>query len=72
MINFQKFNRYGSWGTCFIYGTWFALKALAAANKTYNNSGTIRKGVEFLLTIQGADGDWGEGYLSCPTKVTFN
>ncbi|KAK2632375.1 hypothetical protein EUGRSUZ_L01637 [Eucalyptus grandis] len=26
---------YGSWGVCFIYGSWFALGGLAAAGKTY-------------------------------------
>ncbi|KAI9156948.1 hypothetical protein LWI28_014541 [Acer negundo] len=40
---------YGSWRVCFIYGTWFALRGLEAAGKTYNNSPTVHKGVEFLL-----------------------
>ena len=67
----QTLNRYGNWGICFIYGTWFALGALAATKKTYNNSATIRRGVEFLLRTQGLDGGWGESYLSCPEKVTL-
>ncbi|XP_062076402.1 germanicol synthase-like isoform X2 [Humulus lupulus] len=60
---------YGNWGICFIYATWFALGALAAASKTYNNSPTMRKGVEFLLETQTVEGGWGESYLSCPKKV---
>ncbi|KAK6911168.1 Squalene cyclase, N-terminal [Dillenia turbinata] len=59
---------YGKWGICFTYGTWFALGALAAAGKTYYNSPNVRKGVEFLLTIQHENGGWGESYLSCPNK----
>ncbi|PON64810.1 Squalene cyclase, C-terminal [Trema orientale] len=59
---------YGNWGICFIYATWFALGALAAADKNYGNSETVRKGVEFLLRTQGVSGGWGESYLSCPKK----
>ncbi|KAL5574126.1 hypothetical protein UlMin_023723 [Ulmus minor] len=59
---------YGNWGICFTYGTWFALRALEAAGKTYNNSATVRKAVDFLLTKQRDNGGWGESYLSCPKK----
>ncbi|KAL3624985.1 myb-like DNA-binding protein bas1 [Castilleja foliolosa] len=59
---------YGSWGVCFIYGTWFALAGLAAAGKDYNNCNAIRRGVDFLLKSQNGDGGWGESYLSCPKK----
>ncbi|KAL8125225.1 beta-amyrin synthase 1-like [Apium graveolens] len=59
---------YGNWGVCFTYGTWFALGGLAAAGKTYNNSSTVRRGVQFLLNSQLDDGGWGESYLSCPLK----
>lgn len=61
--------RYGNWGICFIYGTWFAFVALEAMGKTYYNCEAVRKGVEFLLKAQNEDGGWGESYLSCPTKV---
>ena len=44
--------RYGNWGICFMYGTWFALGALAAVGKTYNNCSAIRKAVDFLLKTQ--------------------
>ncbi|XP_050231162.1 lupeol synthase-like [Mercurialis annua] len=60
---------YGSFAICFTYGTFFALKGLAAAGKTYETCLAIRKGVDFLLKSQGNDGGWGESYLSCPQKV---
>ncbi|KAJ7982156.1 Terpene cyclase/mutase family member [Quillaja saponaria] len=60
---------YGSWGVCFTYGCWFALRGLAAAGKTYNNCPAISKAVNFLLSIQREDGGWGESYLSCPKKI---
>ncbi|KAI3974432.1 hypothetical protein MKX01_017925 [Papaver californicum] len=59
---------YGNWGICFIYGTWFALRGLAAAGKNYYNSPTVRKACEFLLLTQRESGGWGESYLSCPKK----
>nr|UJH94069.1 2,3-oxidosqualene cyclase 8 [Celastrus orbiculatus] len=59
---------YGSWGICFTYGTWFVLRGLAAAGKTYNNCITVRKAVNFLLQTQREDGGWGESYRSCPEK----
>ena len=48
----KHFDRYGNWGVCFTYGSWFALGGLAAVGKTYNNCLTMRKGVDFLLKIQ--------------------
>lgn len=64
--------RYGNWGICFIYGTWFALGGLAAGGKTYYNCAAVRKGVDFLLTTQKEDGGWGESYISCPNKVNYS
>nr|BAF35580.1 multifunctional triterpene synthase [Kandelia candel] len=60
---------YGNWGICFLFGTWFGLKGLATAGKTYYNCTAVRKGVEFLLRTQREDSGWGESYLSCPKKV---
>ncbi|XP_004305790.1 PREDICTED: beta-amyrin synthase-like [Fragaria vesca subsp. vesca] len=59
---------YGCWGICFLYGTWFAIKGLEAAGRTYNNCEAIRKGINFLLKTQREDGGWGEHYTSCPNK----
>ncbi|KAL0552587.1 hypothetical protein IC582_011705 [Cucumis melo] len=59
---------YGNWGICYIYGTWFALKALSMAGKTYENCEALRKGANFLLNIQNSEGGFGESYLSCSKK----
>jgi hypothetical protein len=67
----KHFHRYGNWGICFIYGTWFALRGLAAAGKTCNNCPAMRRAVDFLLKEQRDNGGWGESYLSCPNKVMF-
>lgn len=56
---------YGSWGVCFIYGTFFAVRGLVAAGKTYNDSEAIRRAVRFLLETQNEEGGWGESYSSC-------
>ncbi|XP_060676509.1 taraxerol synthase-like [Ziziphus jujuba] len=60
---------YGNWGICFLYGTWFAIKGLEAAGKSYDNSEAVRRGVEFLLNTQRKDGGWAESYKSCTNKV---
>jgi squalene-hopene/tetraprenyl-beta-curcumene cyclase len=44
----------------YIYGTWSALCALSAAGVD-PAAAEVRKGVDFLLSIQNADGGWGEG-----------
>lgn len=59
---------YGNWGVCFIYGTFFAVRGLVAAGKTYNHFAAIRRAVPFLLDTQNTEGGWGESYLSCPSK----
>ncbi|CAF1860873.1 unnamed protein product [Brassica napus] len=59
---------YGNWGVCFIYGTFFAVRGLVAAGKTYHNCETIRRAVRFLIETQNIEGGWGESYLSCPRK----
>ncbi|CAH1441269.1 unnamed protein product [Lactuca virosa] len=60
---------YGYWGLCFMYGTFFALRALSAAGKTYDNNEAVCKGVKFLLSTQNEEGGWGESRLSCPREV---
>ncbi|KAM1060070.1 hypothetical protein ACFX13_025296 [Malus domestica] len=59
----------GNWGICFMYGTWFAIKGLEAAGRTYYNCEAVRRSVEFLLKTQTDDGDWGESYTSCTNKI---
>ncbi|CAA7023140.1 unnamed protein product [Microthlaspi erraticum] len=59
---------YGNWAVCFIYGTFFAVRGLMAAGKTYDNCKAIRGAVQFLLETQNVEGGWGESYLSCPKK----
>ncbi|XP_010244585.1 PREDICTED: cycloartenol synthase 2 isoform X1 [Nelumbo nucifera] len=63
---------YGSWGVCFTYGTWFGIKGLIAAGRTFKNNSSIRKACDFLLSKQLASGGWGESYLSCQNKVYTN
>ncbi|KAF8400155.1 hypothetical protein HHK36_013451 [Tetracentron sinense] len=63
---------YGSWGICFTYGTWFGVKGLVAAGRTYQNSCSIRRACDFLLSKQLDSGGWGESYLSCLDKVYTN
>lgn len=64
-------NRYGSWGVCFTYGTWFGVKGLVAAGKNFNNCSSIQKACDFLLSKQLPSGGWGESYLSCQNKVNL-
>jgi len=50
---------YGRWGMNYIYGTWSVLCALNAAGVD-PASGMVRKSVNWLVSIQNADGGWGE------------
>jgi squalene-hopene/tetraprenyl-beta-curcumene cyclase len=50
---------YGRWGLNYIYGTWSALCALNAAGVDHADP-VIRKGADWLLSIQNKDGGWGE------------
>ncbi|CAM0908395.1 unnamed protein product [Alopecurus aequalis] len=59
---------YGTWGICFTYGTYFALKGLTAAGRTYENSSSIRKACNFLLSKQQSSGGWGETYVATETE----
>ncbi|EEC80626.1 hypothetical protein OsI_23002 [Oryza sativa Indica Group] len=60
---------FGTWGICFTYGTFFAVKGLAATGRTYENSSSIRKACNFILSKQLSTGGWGETYLSSETEV---
>uniref|UniRef100_A0A7N0V7D5 Terpene cyclase/mutase family member n=1 Tax=Kalanchoe fedtschenkoi TaxID=63787 RepID=A0A7N0V7D5_KALFE len=63
---------YGSWGVCFTYATWYAIKGLIASGRTYQNSYSIRRACDFLLSKELEHGGWGESYLSCQNKVYTN
>ncbi|WOH12121.1 hypothetical protein DCAR_0831620 [Daucus carota subsp. sativus] len=63
---------YGSWGICFTYGTWFGIKGLVAAGRSFATCSAIRKACAFLLSKQVASGGWGESYLSSQNKVYTN
>uniref|UniRef100_A0A453JEW9 Squalene cyclase C-terminal domain-containing protein n=1 Tax=Aegilops tauschii subsp. strangulata TaxID=200361 RepID=A0A453JEW9_AEGTS len=65
--------RYGCWAICFTYGTWFGVRGLIAAGRTYKNSQAIRKACEFLLSKELLPlGGWGESYLSGQDMVYIN
>lgn len=40
----------------------FAIESLSLAGEHYDNSASVRKACEFLLSKQMADGGWGESY----------
>ncbi|KAJ1267466.1 hypothetical protein BS78_07G058400 [Paspalum vaginatum] len=63
---------YGSWGTCFIYATWYAVVGLVSVGKTFRNSATIRKACDFVLSKELPSGGWGESYLSAVDMVYTN
>jgi len=51
---------YGRWGINYVYGTWSALCALNAAGLP-PDAPEIRRAAAWLISIQNADGGWGEG-----------
>ncbi|XP_071936529.1 beta-amyrin synthase 2-like isoform X2 [Coffea arabica] len=60
---------YGFWAICYTYASWLALGALAMCGKTRDNSETVQKACQFLLSKQQETGGWGESYHSCTKKV---
>jgi len=54
---------YGRWGLNYVYGTWSVLCALNAAGISHQDP-MIRKSVDWLVSIQNADGGWGEDAVS--------
>lgn len=70
---------YGRWGLNYIYGTWSVLCALNAAGIDHQDP-MMRRAVSWLLSVQNADGGWGEdavsyrldykGYEQAPTTAS--
>ena len=54
---------YGRWGLNYVYGTWSVLCALNAAGVSHQDP-MMRKAVDWLVSIQNADGGWGEDATS--------
>jgi len=54
---------YGRWGLNYIYGTWSVLCALNAAGVDHQDP-VFRRAVDWLVSIQNADGGWGEDAVS--------
>jgi squalene-hopene/tetraprenyl-beta-curcumene cyclase len=54
---------YGRWGLNYIYGTWSVLCALNAAGVDHQDP-IFRRAVDWLVSIQNADGGWGEDAVS--------
>src|SRR5438552_214222 len=50
---------FGRWGMNYIYGTWSVLCALNAAGVDHGSL-QLRKAIAWLVSIQNADGGWGE------------
>jgi squalene-hopene/tetraprenyl-beta-curcumene cyclase len=50
---------FGRWGVNYVYGTWSTLCALNAAGVPHD-SPAIQKAADWLISIQNADGGWGE------------
>ena len=60
---------FGRWGVNYIYGTWSALCALGAADLGPDHP-AMRKGADWLLSIQNEDGGWGEDCRSYALDYT--
>lgn len=70
---------FGRWGVNYVYGTWSVMCALNAAGVPHDDP-MIRKGADWLISIQNSDGGWGEdgnsykldyrGYERAPSTVS--
>ncbi|MCX6359255.1 MAG: squalene--hopene cyclase [Armatimonadetes bacterium] len=50
---------FGRWGVNYLYGTWQALRGLEAIGYPLSSS-AMRRGADWLETVQNPDGGWGE------------
>ena len=70
---------FGRWGVNYIYGTWSVMCALNAAGVS-PQAPTMERAVDWLVSIQNADGGWGEdcdsyaldyaGYTAAPSTAS--
>ncbi|MBV8332975.1 MAG: squalene--hopene cyclase [Candidatus Eremiobacteraeota bacterium] len=51
---------YGRWGVNHIYGTWCVISALQHFRNVDGVTQRIAKGADWLVSVQNADGGWGE------------
>jgi sporulenol synthase len=64
---------FGRWGITYLYGTWCALRGLAAVGHS-TDSLPFRRGLSWLLSAQNEDGGFGESARSdaCDRYVPLN
>ncbi len=64
LVNTQEKNGswYGRWGVNYLYGTFLALRGLRAAE--YDDPNLYRRAADWVVSVQNADGGWGESCLS--------
>lgn len=60
---------YGSWGICYTYASMFAIEALDTIQEHYDNSEFVKRGCDFLVSKQMADGGWSENMKSSETHT---
>ena len=58
---------YGRWGVDYVYGTFLALRGLAAAGVS-DREAYVQRGLEWVRSIQNFDGGWGESCESYREK----
>ncbi|WLR46443.1 prenyltransferase/squalene oxidase repeat-containing protein [Halobacillus litoralis] len=59
---------YGRWGITYIYGTWAALTGMRAVGVSKDDR-FVKRGVQFIESIQNEDGGWGESCKSDQEKI---
>lgn len=60
---------YGLWGVCYTYAAMFAIEALETVGHSYLTSELVRRGCDFLVSKQEADGGWSESMKACETHT---
>ncbi len=55
---------YGRWGVNYIYGSFLAMRGLAASGQDGPVRDAVERGAAWLRAVQGADGGWGESCAS--------